>query len=76
MRCMLRLAGLVAALVTWGLAPAIAQTVSAPQRPFSQLVDLWTRQLDRIATRADQADVLPVEIDGLLSAEQYAALAQ
>jgi len=43
---------------------ALAQT-SQPQRPFSQLVSVWTRQLDRIGTRADQADVLPTEIDAL-----------
>src|SRR5215813_4360078 len=43
--------------------PALAQT--PPQRPFNQLVDLWTRQLDRIAARADQANLLPVEIDSL-----------
>ncbi|MBV8392257.1 MAG: DUF3772 domain-containing protein, partial [Alphaproteobacteria bacterium] len=43
---------------------AVAQT-SQPQRPFSQLVDLWTRQLDRIAGRADQSDLQPAEIDGL-----------
>ncbi len=36
-----------------------------PQRPFGQLVELWTRQLDRIATRAEQASLLPVEIDAL-----------
>src|SRR5262245_62013547 len=45
--------------------PALAQTPAAPQRPFGQLVDLWTRQLDRIATRAEQANLLPVEIDAL-----------
>lgn len=44
---------------------ASAQTVPQPQRPFSQLAELWGRQLDRIATRTEQADLLPVEIDGL-----------
>ena len=44
---------------------ASAQTVPQPQRPFSQLVELWGRQLDRIAARTAQADLLPVEIDGL-----------
>ncbi|WP_295134317.1 DUF3772 domain-containing protein [uncultured Reyranella sp.] len=44
---------------------ASAQTVPPPQRPFSQLVELWGRQLDRIASRTEQADLLPVEIDGL-----------
>src|SRR6266446_1525177 len=49
-----------------GLDRAAAQTtVPPPQRPFSQLVDLWTRQLDRIAYRADQPDILPAEIDAL-----------
>jgi hypothetical protein len=42
-----------------GLGPASAQTVPPPQQPFSQLVDLWTRQLDRIAYRTDQPDILP-----------------
>ena len=44
---------------------ASAQSVPPPQRPFSQLVELWGRQLDRIASRTEQADLLPVEIDGL-----------
>jgi potassium efflux system protein len=44
---------------------AFAQQTPAPQRPFSQLVDLWTRQLDRVATRTEQAVLLPVEIDAL-----------
>ncbi|WP_296340228.1 DUF3772 domain-containing protein [Reyranella sp.] len=44
---------------------AFAQQTPAPQRPFSQLVDLWTRQLDRIATRTEQAVLLPAEIDAL-----------
>jgi potassium-dependent mechanosensitive channel len=43
---------------------AFAQT-NPPQRPFSQLVSVWTRQLDRISARADQGDVLPAEIDAL-----------
>ena len=45
--------------------PASAQTVTPPQRPFSQLIDLWTRQLDRIAYRSDQESLLPAEIDAL-----------
>ena len=65
MRYVFRLAVLFVALAAGGLAPAGAQIAPPPQRPFSQLVDLWTRQLDRIGARADQADVLPVEIDGL-----------
>ena len=45
---------------------ALAQsTVPPPQRPFAQLVDLWTRQLDRIAYRSDQGDIRAIEIDGL-----------
>jgi len=48
-----------------GAQPAWAQVVAPPQRPFSQLVDLWTRQLDRITARTDQAGILPAEIDAL-----------
>ena len=45
---------------------AVAQTPpQQPQRPFGQLIDLWTRQLDRIATRTEQAGLLPAEIDVL-----------
>jgi potassium-dependent mechanosensitive channel len=43
---------------------ALGQTV-APQRPFGQLVDLWTSQLDRIASRAEQPNLLPAEIDAM-----------
>src|SRR3954464_3615402 len=60
MRGLFRLACLLLLLA----GPALAQAVP-PQRPFSQLVDLWTRQLDRIAARADQAGILPSEIDAL-----------
>lgn len=65
MRSLARLALFLLLLV--GVAvTASAQTASQqPQRPFGQLTDLWTRQLDRIATRAEQAGLLPVEIDGL-----------
>jgi small-conductance mechanosensitive channel len=62
MRSLLCLASLVLLLV--GVV-ASAQTVPPPQRPFGQLIDLWTRQLDRIATRTEQADLLPAEIDTL-----------
>jgi potassium-dependent mechanosensitive channel len=55
------LAGLA---LLFAAAVAFAQP-TAPQRPFSQLIDLWTRQLDRIATRADQSSLLPAEIDTL-----------
>jgi potassium efflux system protein len=58
-----RLAWLLLLLAAAGA--ALAQPATPPQRPFAQLVDLWTRQLDRIATRADQANLLPVEIDSL-----------
>ncbi len=44
---------------------ASAQTAPPAQRPFGQLIDLWTRQLDRVATQAEQANLLPVEIDAL-----------
>ena len=63
MRFPIRLAWLLLLLVAAAV-PALAQTTAAPQRPFGQLVELWTRQLDRIATRAGQ-DLLPIEIDGL-----------
>ena len=63
MRFPIRLAWLLLLLVAAG--PALAQTATPPQRPFGQLVELWTRQLDRIATRAEQASLLPVEIDAL-----------
>ncbi|HTE82151.1 MAG TPA: DUF3772 domain-containing protein [Reyranella sp.] len=43
----------------------VAQTVTPPQRPFSQLIELWTRQLDRIAYRSDQESLVPAEIDAL-----------
>ena len=41
---------------TWALTaalapPGLAQTPTTPQQPFSQLVDVWTRQLDRIWTK-------------------------
>ncbi len=62
MRSLARLAWLVLLFVS---VAASAQTVPPPQRPFSQLVELWGRQLDRIAARTEQADLLPVEIDGL-----------
>ncbi len=49
-----------------GLAPAaLAQTTTPPQRPFSQLIDTWTRALDRITYRSEQDGLLPTEIDGL-----------
>ena len=63
MRFPIRLAWLLLLLIAAG--PALAQTAAPPQRPFGQLVELWTRQLDRIATRAEQANLLPVEIDAL-----------
>lgn len=59
---LLRLACLVLLLAAGS---ALAQDSGQPQRPFSQLIDLWTRQLDRIGARADQPTLLPVEIDGL-----------
>ncbi len=45
----------------WAQSPS----TSTSQRPFSQLIETWTRQLDRIADRTGQSDVLAVEIDGL-----------
>lgn len=58
------LAGLLLVL-SGALSPALAQAVSPPQRPFSQLIELWTRQLDRIAYRSDQGSIVPAEIDAL-----------
>jgi potassium-dependent mechanosensitive channel len=63
MRGLLRIACLL--LVLAGIQPAWAQAVQPPQRPFSQLVDLWTRQLDRITARTQQPGLLPAEIDSL-----------
>ena len=48
-----------------GAGAALGQTAPPPQRPFAQLIDVWARQLDRVATRAEQANLLPVEIDAL-----------
>jgi potassium-dependent mechanosensitive channel len=62
MRGLIRLACLVLLCAS---GTALAQAVPPPQRPFSQLVDVWTRQLDRIGSRTDQADILPAEIDAL-----------
>ena len=63
MRGLFRLAWLM--LLVAGIHPAWAQAVPQPQRPFSQLVDLWTRQLDRITARVTQPGILPAEIDAL-----------
>jgi potassium efflux system protein len=63
MRGLFRLAWLV--LLVASALPAWAQTVPPPQQPFSQLVDIWTRQLDRITARIDQPGILPSEIDAL-----------
>jgi small-conductance mechanosensitive channel len=58
-----RLAWLLLLLV--GAGAAFGQPASPPQRPFAQLIDVWTRQLDRVATRAEQVNLLPAEIDAL-----------
>ncbi len=63
MRGLFRLACLL--LVLAGAPPALAQVQPPPQRPFSQLVDLWTRQLDRITARIDQSGIIESEIDAL-----------
>ena len=63
MRGLFRLACLL--LVLAGAPLALAQTQPPAQRPFSQLVDLWTRQLDRITARIDQAGIIESEIDAL-----------
>ena len=62
MRGLFRLACLVLLCVS---GTALAQTIPPPQRPFSQLIEVWTRQLDRIAYRTSQPDILPAEIDAL-----------
>jgi small-conductance mechanosensitive channel len=67
-RFTIRLAWLLLLLLAGAVSapgPLLAQTTPAPQRPFSQLVDLWTRQLDRITTRSEQASLVPAEIDAL-----------
>src|SRR5579883_3639411 len=63
MRGLFRLACLL--LVLAGAPLALAQTQPPPQRPFSQLVDLWTRQLDRITARIEQSGIIESEIDAL-----------
>jgi potassium efflux system protein len=45
------------------LAQLSGQTPAQP--PFSQLMDTWTRQLDRIGARVGQPTLLPTEIDAL-----------
>src|SRR5262249_40400024 len=66
MRGLFRLTWLCLSLGVLLAAPAaLGQTTPQVQRPFGQLVDLWTRQLDRIATRADQPNLLPAEIDSM-----------
>jgi len=57
--------GLACLVLLFAGGTALAQTVPPPQRPFSQLVDVWTRQLDRIGQRTAQPDILPAEIDAL-----------
>ena len=61
------LCGLLSPVLSPDLSSAWAQSpaTSTNQRPFSQLIETWTRQLDRIADRTGQSDVLAVEIDGL-----------
>src|SRR3979409_308099 len=65
-----RLAWLLLLLV--GAGAAFGQPASPPQLPFAQLIDVWTRQLDRVATRPEQAPLPPAEIDALR--EQVAAV--
>src|SRR6185436_990150 len=45
--------------------PALAQVAAPPTRPFSQLIELWTRQLDRITYRIEQESLVLAEIDAL-----------
>ena len=55
--------GCLLLLVLASSGTGFAQT--PPQRPFSQLIDSWTRTLDRVAARIDQPTVLAIEIDAL-----------
>lgn len=65
MRSLIRLALFVLLLAGLAVTAAAQTPPQQPQRPFGQLIDLWTRQLDRIATRTEQAGLLPAEIDVL-----------
>lgn len=67
MRGKIRLAQVLACQVVACLMLFTAGTSAVAQtsRPFSQLVELWTRQLDRISERADQPELQPAEIDSL-----------
>ncbi len=56
-------ARLVGFLLLFISVAAAAQTVAQPQRPFGQLIDLWSRQLDRIGGRIAQSDLLVSELD-------------
>ena len=44
---------------------ALAQAVTPPQRPFAQMLEQWTRQLDRIADRLTEPALLVSELDVL-----------
>jgi potassium-dependent mechanosensitive channel len=65
MRSLTRLTLFVLLLAGIAVTAAAQTPPQQPQRPFGQLIDLWTRQLDRIATRTEQAGLLPAEIDVL-----------
>lgn len=52
-------------VLTGGTVPVLSLAQTPAQRPFSQLIDTWTRQLDRIAARVDLPTLLPAEIDAL-----------
>jgi small-conductance mechanosensitive channel len=52
-------------LLTMALVPIASAQVAQPQRPFSQLIDLWQRQLDRIGERMVQSGLLTGEFEVL-----------
>jgi len=52
-------------LLLAALAPLATAQTTQPQRPFSQLIDLWQRQLDRIGDRMAEPGLLASEFEGL-----------
>jgi potassium-dependent mechanosensitive channel len=52
-------------LLLAALAPLATAQTTQPQRPFSQLIDLWQRQLDRIRDRMAEPGLLASEFEGL-----------
>ena len=52
-------------LLLAAFAPLATAQTAQPQRPFAQLIDLWQRQLDRIAGRMAEPGLLASEFEGL-----------